>query len=101
MKWTHRVFEIYPKDKPLHELEGTAAEWVFRGDVMYCDVDDDLVVALNPWWRLAWWFIGSRAETFRFWASYNFWYRWFPSPPIEYDIVSDEELAEMLGTEHD
>ncbi|GAG46750.1 unnamed protein product [marine sediment metagenome] len=100
MKWTHRVFELYPKDKPLSELEGSAADWVYRGDVMYCDVDDDIVVALNPWWRLTKWFIKSRAETFWFWASYNFWYRWFPSPPIDFDVVTDEEIADMLeGTQ--
>lgn len=99
MKWTHRVFELYPKDKPLSELEGEPADWVFRGDVMYCDVEDDLVVALNSWWRLLKWFIETRFETFKFWAQYNFWYRWLQYPPLEFDIVTDEELEELMSTE--
>ena len=101
MMWTHKVFELYPKDVPLKDLEGTAADWVFRGEVMYCDVEDDLVIALNPWWILLKWFIETRMETLRFWVSYNFWYRWFPSPPLEWDIISSEEFEALLKDQDD
>jgi len=60
MSWTHRVFEIYSLDKPLSELEGTPSDWVYNREVMWCDVDDDLIISFHPLWELLYWWARDR-----------------------------------------
>ena len=75
MTWNHTVIEIYEPDDGWPK-EGTAADWIEKNQIGWCQGEKENLIALTPVYKILWWKLKYWREVIADDLAYLIFWKW-------------------------